>query len=81
VFTEYAIPTAGSGSQAIALGPDGNIWFVENSTGKLGKVTTAGVFTEYQIPTPSSSPAGITVGPDGNIWLTENFANDIAKVA
>ena len=35
--TEYPIPTADSGPQGITAGPDGNIWFTESNTNKIGK--------------------------------------------
>jgi virginiamycin B lyase len=62
------------------VGPDGNLWFVEDGASQVTKVTTSGVFTDYPTATPNSGPAGITAGPDGNLWITENFANNVAKV-
>jgi virginiamycin B lyase len=71
-ITEYSIPTASSGVQSIASGSDGNLWFTEQTTNKVAKVTTSGTFTEYTLPTPGRSPGDITAGPDGNLWFTEN---------
>src|SRR5437868_6008033 len=70
LFTEYTIPTVGSGPWGITAGPDGNMWFTE-LIGKIGVVTTGGAFTQYTIPTSGSAPRGITVGPDGNLWFAE----------
>ena len=39
-------------------GPDGNLWFVENSANKIGRITTAGVVTEFAVPTANSRPLG-----------------------
>jgi hypothetical protein len=50
-FTEYPIPTASSSPYGIVAGPDGNLWFTESGTNKIGKVTTTGAFTHYSIPT------------------------------
>jgi virginiamycin B lyase len=35
--TDYAVPTAGANVSAITSGPDGNIWFTEFSTNKIGR--------------------------------------------
>ena len=79
-FTEYGIPTSGSGPIGITAGPDGNIWFTESRTNKIGKVTLKGHFTEYPLPTPNSDPSGITAGPDGNLWFTEYEGNQIGRI-
>ena len=76
-ITEFTIPTANSGPNAITVGPDGALWFTENPGNKIGRVTTRGVFTEYPIPTAGSSPAGITAGPDGALWFTEDGSDPI----
>ncbi len=52
---EYPIPTANSQTYNIVTGPDGNLWFTESGTSKIGKITPAGVITEYPTPTPSAS--------------------------
>jgi virginiamycin B lyase len=38
VFTEYNVPTAASQPYDITSGPDGNIWFTEQSGNKIGKI-------------------------------------------
>ena len=74
-ITEFALPTANSGPRGIAAGPDGNLWFTEVSSKKLGQIATSGTVTEFAIPTPNSFPNGIAAGPDGNLWFTEFDAN------
>jgi streptogramin lyase len=56
----------------MALGPDGNLWFTENSAKKIGKVTPTGTITEYAIPPNGGNifPESITNGPDGALWFT-----------
>lgn len=80
VSGQYPIPTAYSGPQALARGADGNVWFTESSSDKIGKVTPSGQITEYTTPTANSYPTGITKGPDGNVWFTESATNKIGKV-
>ena len=81
-FTEYPVPSAGSGPETITAGPDGNLWFTEqdNLGNKVGRITTAGVITEFALPTTASAPHGITAGPDGNLWFTQYFAQKIGRI-
>ncbi len=63
---------AGTKPNGIVAGPDGNLWFTETTTGKIGRITPTGVVTEFSNGiTANSRPFGITVGPDGNLWFTE----------
>src|ERR1700733_6051644 len=77
-ITEYPVSL---GAWDITTGPDGALWFTENSGNKIGRITTAGAITEYPIPTPSSQPTGITSGPDGAVWFTEDSGNKIGRIA
>src|SRR5258708_5576374 len=79
-FDEFTIPTSGSGTNNITSGPDGNLWFTEFNTAKIGKITTGGTFTEFSIPSPGAGPSGITSGPDGNLWFTLYDTTQIAKI-
>lgn len=83
-FTEYALP-AGSRSLGIASGSDGNLWFTDEGTNSIGKMTPAGVVTLYAIPSTTaqpgmSGPQTIVAGPDGNLWFVEGNSNNIAKI-
>jgi streptogramin lyase len=50
-IAEYPTPTTGSGPDGITTGPDGNLWFTDDSTIRgIGKITTAGVITQYPLP-------------------------------
>jgi streptogramin lyase len=61
------------------VGPDGALWFTEEGSDKIGRITAAGTVTEYAIPTASSAPYGIAAGPDGAIWFTEYGTNKIGR--
>jgi streptogramin lyase len=76
--TEYALPS-GSRPEGIAAGPDGHLWFVDESTSKIGKIATSGVVIEYALP-GGSQPYAITAGPDGNLWFTETKTEKIGKI-
>ena len=72
-IVEYSAGISPSAFPAyITAGPDGNLWFTEVNTSKIGRITTDGVVTEFSAGiTPNSGPTGITVGPDGNLWFAE----------
>ncbi len=60
----------------IMAGPDGNLWFTQQNSSQIGRITPAGQVTEFSTGiTPHSGPNAITVGPDGNLWLTEADGN------
>src|SRR6266849_5962704 len=77
-ITEFPVPTAGSNPGGITLGPDGKMWFTEQSGNKIGRITTSGVITEFGLTCPVfCGPAFITAGPDGNLWFAESPGNNI----
>jgi RHS repeat-associated protein len=79
-FTEYPLPTSGAIPEEITTGPDGNLWFGETTSNKIGRITTAGAITEFPIPTSGGYPEDITAGPDGNLWFTEYRGNKIGRI-
>ena len=80
VITEFTIPTAASAPHGVAPGPDGNVWFVEQSGNKIGRITPAGSITEFPVPTPLSRPFSIAAGPDGNLWFTQVGTDQIGRM-
>src|SRR6266481_945342 len=90
-FNEFTIPTANSTPQAIIVGPDDALWFTEQASNKIGRITSVGhnkiennttavVITEFPVTTASSMPTGITVGPDNALWFTEYSGNNIGRI-
>jgi len=78
-ITEFPLTTAGSGPQGIAAGPDGNLWFTEETGNRIGRITPAGVITEYSLPTADSGPYAIAAGADGNLWFTQRGDNVVGS--
>ena len=71
---------AGSVLNDIAAGPDGNMWFTEES-GRIGRITPAGKVTEFRSGISArSGPAGIAAGPDGNMWFVESVGRRIGPI-
>src|SRR5437762_11139869 len=69
-ITEYPLPSPSSVPFGITMGSDGALWFTENQSDRIGRITTSGSVTEYQLPT-DRQPFEITNGPDGALWFTD----------
>jgi streptogramin lyase len=61
--------SVGVGLWGIAPGPDGNLWFTEETLNAVGRITPGAVITEFSAGFPTGSPRGIVTGPDGNLWV------------
>ncbi len=80
----------GTHAEALALGPDGNIWFGGVSFGPsgppvdvVGKVTPSGAVTEYKLRVGSESELGVSAiagGKEGRLWYTEPYANRVGRI-
>ena len=72
---EFAVNTAASQPLYLTAGPDGNTWFTEYSSGKIGKMAPNGtILAEYSLANAGPGthhPYGITAGSDGNLWFTD----------
>ncbi len=79
-FMEYPVPTPGAIPEEITTGPDGNLWFEETNSNKIGRINTAGLIVEFAVPTSGSVPGDVTTGPDGNLWFTEYLGNNIGRI-
>jgi streptogramin lyase len=79
-ITEFPLPHPVSDPAGIAAGSDGNLWFPENASSKIGRMTTAGVVVDFPLPTTPSGPKEIAAGPDGNLWFTEFEASQIGRI-
>src|SRR5262249_37058930 len=78
---EFAIPTGNGQPTGITAGPDGNIWFTETNSNKIGLVNiTTHAVSEFAIPSSGGHPVYITGASDGNLWFTEAGTNKIGTV-
>ena len=80
--TEYDAGLAhDAGPMAVTAGPDGAVWFTEDSVDGVGRIAPDGSITEFAGLT-RHNPHGITTGPDGNVWFTESSSSkgSIAKI-
>jgi streptogramin lyase len=87
VLNGYQLPTTCSAPTRLVVGSDGNLWFTEVGTSKIGKMamvasnsTTVGtLLKEYTLKT-GAVPTGIAVGPDRNIWFSEAGTDSIGII-
>ncbi len=79
-FTRYALPSAGAAAGWVARGSDGNMWFTERGTSKIGSIDGSGQITEYTVPTPNSVPQAVVQDSDGIVWFTEQAGNKIGRL-
>jgi virginiamycin B lyase len=80
VFTDYTDASL-VGPTGIVAGPDGALWFANESAGSIGRITTNGTFTYYTDP-GLVAPNAITAGPDGALWFTNvnGLAGSIGRI-
>jgi hypothetical protein len=73
--------SGGAGPSSIAVGPDGNLWFIEYDGSRIGRITPSGIITEFSAGISAGAfPEDITAGPDGNLWFTEFVGNRIGRI-
>jgi streptogramin lyase len=63
--------TPSVGLWGVAQGPDGNLWFTEETNNAVGRITPGAIITEFTAGFPTGSPRGIVTGPDGNLWVAQ----------
>ena len=83
VITEFSSGmTANSHPTGITAGPDGNVWFTELSSLRIGRVTTGvnPTITEFPGLASPAQPFLITTGPDNNLWFSENTGNRVGRI-
>jgi streptogramin lyase len=66
---------------AIALGPDGALWFSEPLANEIGRISDGGAMTEYPIAASGSEPEAIIAGPDGALWFVQPGTNDVGRIS
>jgi streptogramin lyase len=78
----------GYAHNGLAVGPDGNVWFVSvtggANTGQVGFIDpTTLAASDFDIPTANSHPEEITPGPPSDpnsMWFTEQSTDRIGRV-
>jgi streptogramin lyase len=78
-IAEYALPNNGSLPHRIAKGPDGNMWFTEQTGQRIGRISATGAIVEFALR-PGSNPIDIIAGPDNNMWFTQALGRRIGRI-
>jgi virginiamycin B lyase len=79
-FAEYAMPSSSDIPTAIAVAPDGGVWFTIESSDALG-VLRNGEIKKLPKGKPSVEPMGIAVAADGAVWFTDSPARAVSRMA
>src|ERR1700675_5043784 len=78
---EWDVPTKGAHPHDPAVGKNGELWFTEQMTNKIGRFDPASQnFKEYPVTKGNAGPHGLVSDSDGNIWFTANFGGYIGKL-
>jgi virginiamycin B lyase len=75
----YSIPSGDISLGGMALGPDGKVWFTEQS--HIASITTGGAITEYPLPGLGVAGGGVTAGHDGNVWFAGVISGGPAMIS
>ena len=70
-----------AGPTGITTGPDGNLWFGDETGPRIGRSTPDGAITEFTDGVTALTyynAVEITAGPDGNLWFTQGVPRDSA---
>jgi streptogramin lyase len=79
LISEYALPSGVGLPHRIAKGPDGNMWFTEQTGQHIGRIGMTGTIVEFALPA-GSNPMGIAAGADGNMWFTQALRHRIGRI-
>jgi virginiamycin B lyase len=77
-ITQFTIKSPGNQPGDMTIGNDGNVWFVDHATNKIGRITRTGVISGFAAKA-GSHPTSITTGSDGAVWFTETATNSIGR--
>src|ERR1700731_5472625 len=78
---EWDVPTKGAHPHNPAVGKNGELWFTEQMTNKIGRFDPASQnFKEYPVTGGNAGPHGLVSDNEGNIWFTANFGGYIGKL-
>src|SRR5581483_10283547 len=82
-FKEFVLPNGGGPAGIVAVGD--SVWFAENSSNKIGRLTFPADaakprIAEFLLPVPDSHPNGVAAAADGSVYFTELAANRIGRV-
>jgi streptogramin lyase len=82
---EYSLSNSNATASSLAVGGDGNLWFVEGPNSTIARITPAGVITEFAslgLPEPNESDlSALTADNSGSLWFSDTIDHVIYRVA
>jgi streptogramin lyase len=75
-ITQFTIKSPNNQPGDMTIGNDGNIWFVDQATSKIARITKGGAIAGFAVKA-GSHPLGLTTGSDGAIWFSETAVNRV----
>lgn len=75
----WPLPAASADPEAIAAGPDANLWVTETAAGAVLRLAPSGHAVEFKTGA-GSAPVAIAAGPDGALWLADPGLGALARV-
>lgn len=79
----FPVPTSNAGLGRIVTAPDGNMWFVEENSNKIGRITPGGQISEFGLgeqTTEDSRVLDVDVAPDGKVWVVYDSGWHAARI-
>jgi len=74
------VPTSESGPSALLLDDNGNMWFAEALSGRIGVVDSKTFeITEFAPDTPLDEPFALLFDKSGSLWIAEHVGPGITK--
>jgi len=74
------LPTSESGPSALLLDDNGNMWFAEALSGRIGVVDSKTFeITEFAPDTPLAEPFALLFDKSGSLWIAEHIGPGITK--
>jgi len=74
------LPTSESGPSALLLDDNGNMWFAEALSGRIGVVDSKTFeITEFTPDTPLDEPFALLFDKSGSLWIAEHIGPGITK--
>ena len=77
-MTDHYVDNDNSDIAGLAMDRQGNIWFVESNTGKVGGYYNGADQVEiFPIPTANSDPTCLALDSQGRVWFIESAVNQL----
>lgn len=68
VITEFPIPTVAAAPSGIAAGPDGNLWFTQQSATRIGRITSGMSPADRRPALSGSGQVGLPLVCAADVW-------------